>query len=403
MEISQEAINDITKTILNTSFESESEDLSIRLSVHKSVTKSLIQSHEKLLEKEKFFINGFNIYNNKLQKSISMGTFMKNISETNQEGQEAFNSAFANFSIAQVKGIALAYQNAAGVFIKKGYEEIMKFKAEFTDQKLVYDFVDIKTQKIIHLDEETFLDTLSEGIYDPYAKKVSLGTKIEDTQSHYSFLNHFKARVATLETLLAKRQEQLEKTQQTTIEISDLNTTVFRKITDYNKFKITDARAFEIYTNIYYNNKDLFNILANSEEMNQSTKISLGKLVNKLMSGGKGDTWSFYRVGDVWYKNGKELINIENKIAGSGLVSLSTVANAIKRINQILSSKYVNNPTKLKNALINFFTTQKVYRQSSLNMLKDPVTKAVGEAITKDIEKTFSGYGGRNGIKLNIY
>ena len=402
MEISQEAINDITKTILNTSFESESEDLSIRLSVHKSVTKSLIQSHEKLLEKEKFFINGFNIYNNKLQKSISMGTFMKNISETNQEGQEAFNSAFANFSVAQVKGIALAYQNAAGVFIKKGYEEIMKFKAEFTDQKLVYDFVDIKTQKIIHLDEETFLDTLSEGIYDPYAKKVSLGTKIEDTQSHYSFLNHFKARVATLETLLAKRQEQLEKTQQTTIEISDLNTTVFRKITDYNKFKITDARAFEIYTNIYYNNKNLFNILANSEEMNQSTKISLGKLVNKLMSGGKGDTWSFYRVGDVWYKNGKELINIENKIAGSGLVSLSTVANAIKRINQILSSKYVNNPTKLKNALIKFFTTQKVYRQSSLNMLKDPVTKAVGEAITKDIEKTFSGYGDRNGIKLNI-
>ena len=394
MEISQEAINDITKTILNTSFESESKDLSIRLSVHKSVTKSLIQSHEKLLEKEKFFINGFNIYNNKLQKSISMGTFMKNISETNQEGQEAFNSAFANFSVAQVKGIALAYQNAAGVFIKKGYEEIMKFKAEFTDQKLVYDFVDIKTQKIIHLDEETFLDTLSEGIYDPYAKKVSLGTKIEDTQSHYSFLNHFKARVATLETLLAKRQEQLEKTQQTTIEISDLNRTVFRKITDYNKFKITDARAFEIYTNIYYNNKNLFNILANSEEMSQSTKISLGKLVNKLMSGGKGDTWSFYRVGDVWYKNGKELINIENKIAGSGLVSLSTVANAIKRINQILSSKYVNNPTKLKNVLIKFFTTQKVYRQSSLNMLKDPVTKAVGEAVTKDIEKTFSDYGG---------
>ena len=119
MEISQEAINDITKTILNTSFESESEDLSIRLSVHRSITKSLIQSHEKLLEKEKFFINGFNIYNNKLQKSISMGTFMKNISETNQEGQEAFNSAFANFSVAQVKGIALAYQNAAGVFIKK--------------------------------------------------------------------------------------------------------------------------------------------------------------------------------------------------------------------------------------------------------------------------------------------
>lgn len=402
MEISQGAINDITKTILNISFESESEDLSVRLSTHKSVTNSLMQSYKQLSEKEKFFINGFNIYNNKLQKSISMGTFMKNISETNQEGQEAFNSAFANFSVAQVKGIALAYQNAAGAFIKKGYEEIMKFKAEFTDQKLVYDFVDIKTQKIIYLDEETFLETLSEGIYDPYAKKVSSGTNIEDTQSHYNFLNQFKARVATLETLLAKRQEQLEKTQQTTIEISDLNTTVFRKITDYNKFKITDARAFEIYTNIYYNNKNLFNTLASSEEMNNSTKISLGKLVNKLMSGGKGDTWSFYRVGDVWYKNGKELINIENKIAGSGLVSLSTVANAIKRINQILSSKYVNNPTQLKNTLIKFFTTQKVYRQSSLDMLKDPVTKAVGEKIIKDIEKTFAGYDGRNNIKLNI-
>ena len=93
--------------------------------------------------------------------------------------------------------------------------------------------------------------------------------------------------------------------------------------------------------------------------MSQSTQISLDKLINKLMPEGKGDTWAFFRVGDVWYKNGKELINIENKIAGSGLVNLGTIINTIKRIHQILNSGYANNPTKLKNKLIDFLTKQK--------------------------------------------
>ena len=413
MEISQKAINDIANKILNTSLEIESEDLSVRLSAHNKITHSLKNSYNELSKKQDFFINGFNIYNNKLQEAISMGTFMRNISdhkkqkkiknkEKEQEAKKAFKSAFKGFSAAQVKGIALAYQNAAGIFIKKGYEEIIKFKAEFTDQKLIYNFADTKTQKIIHLDEETFLETLSEGIYDPYASTISLGTNIEDTEPYYDFLKNFKAKVATLETLLAKRQEQLEKTQQTTIEISDLNMTVFRKITDYNKFEIKSARAFEIYTNIYYNDENLFNTLASNEQMSQSTQISLDKLINKLMPEGKGDTWAFFRVGDVWYKNGKELINIENKIAGSGLVNLGTIINTIKRIHQILNSGYANNPTKLKNKLIDFFTKQKRYKKASLDMFTDPVTEEVAEVIKRDIENTFSGYGGRNGAKLNI-
>ena len=80
MEISQKAINDIANKILNTSLEIESEDLSVRLSAHNKITHSLKNSYNELSKKQDFFINGFNIYNNKLQKAISMGTFMRNIS-----------------------------------------------------------------------------------------------------------------------------------------------------------------------------------------------------------------------------------------------------------------------------------------------------------------------------------
>ena len=76
--------------------------------------------------------------------------------------------------------------------------------------------------------------------------------------------------------------------------------------------------------------------------------------------------------------------------------------NTIKRIHQILNSGYANNPTKLKNKLIDFFTKQKRYKKASLDMFTNSVTEEVAEAIKRDIENTFSGYGGRNGAKLNI-
>lgn len=252
----------------------------------------------------------------------------------------------------------------------EAYQEIVAFRKFITSgQELLYMVADSKGFSYL-INEEEYLKLLSGKLSAGHKSHIS---KIEQGKL-FSFLN-LSVGTPSMDT-------------KTIIPPFDLHQDKLFNLLDNNKDYIlkeaaedglTQARLYELYTQIkgsFFQWKTFESPIQKNISSKRQEKI-INEAIRYVAAKMHKDKTPFYATGDAIVRN---TVLIENKIGGSAIVSINTIKNAIKNLNDKVFISDAS-PQQMEQALI------KMYTRTGKAGIEHEIQKKTGEMAQKEIQK----------------